>query len=78
MERKPLPLIYRKEARSKTQYHSPWGFSETQRLQNVFEQEERDDEIRGHTERELRESGRKLKQRLDAEKKAAERAQLGE
>ena len=82
---KPLPLIQRRETRSKTQWYSPRGVNEAQHLQNIFEQEERDDELRKHTERELRESNRKLKQKLDAEKKAAaatmrkevaERAQL--
>ncbi|KAK1914263.1 hypothetical protein P3342_007509 [Pyrenophora teres f. teres] len=38
---------------------------------NIFEQEERDDELHKHTERELRESNRKLKQKLDTKKKAA-------
>lgn len=82
---KPLPLIRRKETRSKTQWYSPRGVNEAQHLQDVFEQEERDNELRKHTERELHESNRKLKQKLDAEKKAAaatrrkeaaERAQL--
>ena len=82
---KVLPLIQRKETRSKTQWYSPRGVNEAQHLQNIFEQEERDNELRKHTERELRESNRKLKQKLDAEKKAAaatrrkeaaERAQL--
>ncbi|KAF1829108.1 hypothetical protein BDW02DRAFT_613021 [Decorospora gaudefroyi] len=68
---KPLPLIQRKETRSKTQWYSPRGVNEARHFQNVFDQEERDDELRKHTERELRESNRKLKQKLDAEKEAA-------
>ncbi|KAK1914053.1 hypothetical protein P3342_007299 [Pyrenophora teres f. teres] len=47
------------------------GVNEAQHLQNIFEQEERDDELHKHTERELRESNRKLKQKLDTKKKAA-------
>ncbi|XP_014549960.1 hypothetical protein COCVIDRAFT_117299, partial [Bipolaris victoriae FI3] len=82
---RPLPLIQRKETRSKTQWYSLRGVNEAQHLQDVFEQEERDNELRKHTERELHKSNRKLKQKLDAEKKAAaatrrkeaaERAQL--
>lgn len=68
---KPLPLIQRKETRSKTQWYSPRGVNEAQHLQYIFEQEESDEELRKHTERELREPNRQLKQKLDAEKKAA-------
>jgi hypothetical protein len=75
---KPLPLAQRKETCSKTQWYYPRGVNEAQHLQNVFEQEERDDELRKHTERELRESHRKLKQKFDAEKKAAAAARRKE
>ncbi|CAE7034336.1 DDE 1 domain containing protein [Pyrenophora teres f. teres] len=68
---KSLPFIQPKETRSKTQWYSLRGVNEAQHLQNIFEQEERDDELHKHTERELRESNRKLKQKLDTKKKAA-------
>jgi hypothetical protein len=45
--------------------------NEAQHIQNVFKQEERGNKLRKHTKRELHESNRKLKHKLDAEKKVA-------
>ena len=51
---------------------SPRSVNEAQHLQAIFEQEERDEEVRKANRKELQESNRLLKQKLDAEKKEAQ------
>ena len=46
--------------------------NEVQHFQVVFEQEEKDEEARKANKKELQESNRLLKQKLDAEKKVAQ------
>jgi hypothetical protein len=75
---KALPLIQRKETRSKTQWWSPRGVNEAQHLLKIFEQEQRDKELEKVTAKQARASNKLLKDKLDAVRKqriATERAE---
>jgi hypothetical protein len=66
---KALPLIQRKETRSKTQWWSPRSVNEAQHLLEIFEQEQRDKELEKVTTRQVRESNKLLRDKLDAARK---------
>ena len=68
---KPLPLIQRREIQTRTQWWSPRAINEAQHLQAIFEQEEKDEEVRKADKRALQESNRLIKQKPDAERKEA-------
>jgi hypothetical protein len=77
-QNKALPLIQRKETRSKTQWWSPRGVNEAQHLLKIFEQEQRDKELEKVTAKQARASNKLLKDKLDAVRKqriATERAE---
>ena len=66
---KSLPLIQRTETRSKTQWWSPRGVNEAQHLLKIFEQEQRDKELEKVTAKQVRESNKLLRDKLDAARK---------
>jgi hypothetical protein len=63
-----LPLIQRQKWEAETQWWSPSRVNEAQRLLDKADEAEKEEEIRKADAAELRETTRKLKQKLEAEK----------
>jgi hypothetical protein len=68
---KLLPLIQRQETQARTQWWSPRALESARKLQDQFEEQERNEELQKTTRRELQESNRLLKAKLAEEKREA-------